>query len=648
MYSSYELEHATRYAQELTKVYLFEKYSASHPYLFQHATIETRPATNQDYYVPQPIADNCIVVSKSAFDEIGCQKASCFSFKENLEPCEEDDDPRWIPIGKNFTLGCQPICRLQKGILTRFQNEKCVLENTLKYLFALFPEKVSGMKSKHNFHTGLDIVDGHLKMNELYCKAFGTQFDGNDCVTDFGQKIGEIFLGSAVYREIFITKKTNPSDVVPPPLPDYILNFPKTRISRSIDESVELKISLSIAKEIALELSVDLGVDFSIDFIANVLKTKVPALISKVSQIHVKHAMVQAVLDSSVNSAIFMAKSVDKHGNQIYKKNKDGDENYAAVKDVNKIFARKANGTQFYAKYKKNEIYPYVDGIGIPIMLKNGKKIYAEKNGGKQFYPKDKNDNEMVLTDENLNYYYAKDAGKNEYYPKMANGREFMPRNDMYARTSTGKFKYPVNEWKRPIYPRNQNGRQFYLIDPVTKKPIFAEYMSNQYYAKDQNDDEYYPENGMYATNNKGDSIYAVTRSGKIIYPKDGDDNEFYLNGAVLDSYEYLKTLDKKYEYAKMQNGAEIYPKKKLKDGVYMEPYLKEYTTVINVELDKEGFEEAEAEFPVECMYDHHELSHIGDHGYTSCAANIADVYARYVVNKKMIVGIALLKNNLL
>ncbi|GFY66900.1 baculo_p74_N domain-containing protein [Trichonephila inaurata madagascariensis] len=122
MYSKYELDHAIRYATHLTKVFLFEKFKKSHSYLFDRAYIETRPATGEDYYIPHSIASKCIVVTNIYFDEIGCHKVACFPVKEDLSPCEKNDKPEWIPIGKGFTLSCQPACQYEGAIDTELNN----------------------------------------------------------------------------------------------------------------------------------------------------------------------------------------------------------------------------------------------------------------------------------------------------------------------------------------------------------------------------------------------------------------------------------------------------------------------------------------------------------------------------------------------
>lgn len=307
-YEKYELEHAIRYANELAKIYNFEKYSKTFPYLFKHATLETRPATSKDYYVPQSIAQKCIVVAKTTFDEMGCKKVACFEYKGNLEPCEKNDPARWIPIGKGFTLACQPACRYEGAFDTDYRNGTCVLSNHYKKIFALFPESVSGMESKHDFHTGLDIANGQIRLNDWYCESYGLDFDDGDCYSSVGQTIGEIFLGSTVYRGIFKTRTRKSSQLQTPPIPDYILNFPKpARKKRSMDSLPDFG---SIAEDMAIEMSADYGVDISVEVVQKILRKRVPSLISKATNLPVKHAMIQAVLKSHAMMAINISKAL--------------------------------------------------------------------------------------------------------------------------------------------------------------------------------------------------------------------------------------------------------------------------------------------------------------------------------------------------
>ncbi|GBN56236.1 hypothetical protein AVEN_163980-1, partial [Araneus ventricosus] len=127
------------------------------------------------------------------------------------------------------------------------------------------------------------------------------------CTSDWGQKIAEILIGTNVYRELFKTKKTDPASRIPPPLPSYVRDFPKSRTNRSVDTLFK---DPKLLLDIALELSVDYGLDLSVKYIQNVLKKRVPSLIKDASKIHVKHALARAVLDAAEASATAASKIV--------------------------------------------------------------------------------------------------------------------------------------------------------------------------------------------------------------------------------------------------------------------------------------------------------------------------------------------------
>ncbi|GFY40140.1 uncharacterized protein TNIN_276531 [Trichonephila inaurata madagascariensis] len=305
MYSKYELDPYPLCNSSYKGFYL--KNFKSHSYLFDRAYIETRPATGEDYYIPHSRASKCIVVTNIYFDEIGCHKVACFPVKEDLSPCEKNDKPKWIPIGKGFTLSCQPACQYEGAIDTDFRNGNCYLINSLKKILAILPEKLFGMTSKHNFHTGLDIIDGNLKINNLYCESYGLDFNGDDCTSTTGQIIAEILLGQSIYRELFKTKKTNPLLVAKPPIPDY-LYVPKNRKKRSVEYSSP-NMDTKLLHDIAVELSVDFGVDLTLDSIQHILKKRVPGLVIKASSnIPIKSAMIQAVLKSQTTAVINISK----------------------------------------------------------------------------------------------------------------------------------------------------------------------------------------------------------------------------------------------------------------------------------------------------------------------------------------------------
>lgn len=276
-----EFEHAFRYATEATKVYLMQEYKQKFPQYFQNAILETRPATDEDYFVPPSIADKCIVVVKTQFDEIGCKRFGCFPFKEKWQNCNENDPVQWVRIGGGYKLGCQPSCK-DHSIDTDWSSDgRCVLSNPLKKAFASMPENIFQRSSRHVFHGGFDIVDGQLKINKRYCEAYGLNYVNEDCVASGEQKFGEWLLGTTTVRAMIVANLKPLSDR-PPPIPDY-MNYvvKRKRVKKSHSFQREPMVNPNLFHEIAVELTKDLSRDISEYAIENYLKRKAPRLLSR-------------------------------------------------------------------------------------------------------------------------------------------------------------------------------------------------------------------------------------------------------------------------------------------------------------------------------------------------------------------------------
>lgn len=271
--------HALRYATEATKCYLMEEYKRKFPHYFENAVLETRPATDEDYFVPPSISDKCIVVVKTRFDEISCKRLSCFPFKKNWEACEENDPLQWIRIGNEYELACQKSCA-DHSINTEWSRDgRCVIANPLKKVLASMPEKLFQRASRHVFHGGLDVVDGELKINKRYCDAYGLDFVNDDCVASGGQQFGEFLFGKTVIRAAKVAHIQQLKDQ-PPPIPNYMnyVTRKRKRVTRSVSNEESPIENLS---EFAAELTKDLVNDLSQYTVENFLKRKAPKLLAK-------------------------------------------------------------------------------------------------------------------------------------------------------------------------------------------------------------------------------------------------------------------------------------------------------------------------------------------------------------------------------
>lgn len=289
--------HALSYAIEATKFFLMAEYKQKFPHLFEHAVIETRPATSDDYFVPPPLAAKCIVVVRTGFQELACQRLSCFPFKENWEMCDEHDAPRWLRMGEHFELACQPSCQ-EHSMNVEWVEGRCVVANPLKKVLASMPEKLFERASRHAFHGGLDVVQGTLKFNKRYCEAYGLDFVNEDCVSSGGQSFGEWLFGKTPIRAAK-TAHLQPFKSNPPALPNY-LNYPVSKKRRKRNVFKEEGEYSPFYQELAADITKDLGRDVSEWAVEKFLRHKAPKLLSRAMdtlsiKLVLKHSIVMSI-----------------------------------------------------------------------------------------------------------------------------------------------------------------------------------------------------------------------------------------------------------------------------------------------------------------------------------------------------------------
>ncbi|GBM91810.1 hypothetical protein AVEN_15692-1 [Araneus ventricosus] len=312
METSYDVINAEMYAENLASEYQYNKVLKSHPHIFRHCEIENRPATNKDYYIPPAIADQCKIF-RATFNKIGCEKVACFPKVEGLKNCSPIDEGRIVPIGNGFTYACQPACsQISQDIDTEFKFGKCYMVNTLKKMFALFPEEVLNTKVIHPLYTGID-YEGFLRLNENYCRYYALEFDPEsfDCYTTTDQDILEILIGTTFYRSLKRIGKPLIPIKLNVTLPNYLKNVNEwlesnTRTKRQTDEDKKKNIPFEIAKDIAI----DLGVDLSLDATSKLLRKRIPRVLEKFGKqatFQLNKIAKSVLLDIAVKSQVSVA-----------------------------------------------------------------------------------------------------------------------------------------------------------------------------------------------------------------------------------------------------------------------------------------------------------------------------------------------------
>lgn len=195
-------------------------------------------------------------------------------------------------------------------------------------------------------------------------------------------------------------------------------------------------------------------------------------------------------------------------------------------------------------------------------------------------YEKDENQNEIYPqvngVDQILLNRYARDKDQIPFYPRDAVKNEFLdPKLGLIERG--GEYVYPqrflVNQRPRkPIYRHDSSLPKKEIYEKINGQEIIGRGLDGQqYYATDENGDEYYPENNIPARKADG-SLYYARKADKIqtVFPKNADGDEFYLT--FIDPLN-LDTIPDRYAHKK--NGDEIYPQRRLYGNLISDYILK-------------------------------------------------------------------------
>lgn len=322
--TTFDKEHGILYAENATKIFMFEKFSRLYPNLFKHAILETRPAdSSKDYYVPPALADRCLVVHKLAWTERGCRYVACFPYTEKMEPCQENDPMTWIRLGfRDYGLGCQPACTKGMTRDTVFRNGECFEANAYKKFFVMFPETYNGMVAKH---ARLELVDDHLALSERYCRHYVLLFRDGDCWLNDAQYYTELIFGTTFFRNIARKKHRPKKPPSPPPLPvDEFENAWERAVSRNkraqdddLSKSIDAVLNKNdvdyaqLVQEIVAELSIDYGIQISATVVRKFLDTYAPRMLGRMAaSVSVKYAFVNMFLKIQISTLLRTSKAI--------------------------------------------------------------------------------------------------------------------------------------------------------------------------------------------------------------------------------------------------------------------------------------------------------------------------------------------------
>ncbi|GFR03479.1 uncharacterized protein TNCT_191631, partial [Trichonephila clavata] len=276
------------------------------------------------------------------------------------------------------------------------------------------------------------------------------------------------------------------------------------------------------------------------------------------------------------------------HKIQFVPRNKDGSFNF--LKDSNEMIIYPFNLTMNQPIFPRNpkgeDMYFRINNIDHYPRNTNGKPIYVKNKEGREVPPFNQNEP-----------FYASDANGNECYPKDSNG-------DEYYIWKTSRFSVRLDKIMSLLgYPRDVQGNEFYLQKRerdeyylTQRKPssIFALKNGLPYYAKDKDQNEFYPVvNDEELAISSIIRIYAKDAKGNQKYPRDKEGNE-----------KALPRLDlRSWQYATDKEGNAFYPKNKFGKEVLYGDYIQRKDGSIQYPLTEDGNPEYEIDYTTRDEY---------------------------------------------
>lgn len=108
-YTAEDLANADKFAQYNYRVRLLAKMHERAPHLVSWLRVSWRPATDDDFYVPESLRSIARVIDVR-YTETFCKMINCQSMKEQ-EPCVPNEEPSWYRVGDDsWDVQCQAAC----------------------------------------------------------------------------------------------------------------------------------------------------------------------------------------------------------------------------------------------------------------------------------------------------------------------------------------------------------------------------------------------------------------------------------------------------------------------------------------------------------------------------------------------------------
>ncbi|KAG8179052.1 hypothetical protein JTE90_010082 [Oedothorax gibbosus] len=251
-------------------------------------------------------------------------------------------------------------------------------------------------------------------------------------------------------------------------------------------------------------------------------------------------------------------------GNEIYPE-RDGDHFYIATTDETRIFAKKKDGTPYYArKSTGEEFYPHINGLPVYVYDPDQSVRYALDALGKPVYPKDAQGDEIYVRRKDGRMSIGKNKEENHVYARknvLLRSESYYPEDGGIGYRKDGTPVYCTRpEEPFVLYPTDAQGNEFYLREKNSQSD-FIHYADDDdpkailwmvvSYARDRLGNDIYPVRAL----DGGLTMDVIPVTLSYAHPR-GD--QVYRD--TLDVTQLFATRDGKSYYARRANGSEYYP----------------------------------------------------------------------------------------
>lgn len=251
-YNEDDMKNAVKFASYNETIRILNVLKKKSPHLTTHLKITKRPATNDDFYIPEKLKNLSFVISVETTKDF-CDMLTCNPIKER-DVCKQTDKPHYYRVGDDaFDIQCHWSCfhtidkptynedssRAPDTLMLNFHNNKCRIVNSNMISYLEKPSYRSDSERDQKMPTGFSRYTDtknkygcgfRYRNNKAYCESYDQILKSDGSCS---QTIGEFVLDAVIGMSLINTIKsairsvsTGTSFNLPKDLPEYPKELP--------------------------------------------------------------------------------------------------------------------------------------------------------------------------------------------------------------------------------------------------------------------------------------------------------------------------------------------------------------------------------------------------------------------------------------